>query len=132
MTPTSGNDSTFVRCADELRAFHSAYLRSACWKVAAIMIPSVFGHVAFDAPWLVMAGIVITAAFVIIPLQTTYQRKLKSLICPHCGKQAGRVKERGFFPQRMFLSCIHCGSEIATDCVTWCNGGKPEKLDPTH
>lgn len=119
-----------VRCADELRAFHDGYWRSAYWKVAAIMIPILLVNLIFGKPWLMFVGFATTVGFVFVPYIRSYQRRVKSLVCPHCGKQAGGVTGRGVFPHRMILSCVHCGMETMTDCVTWSNGGKPEKLEP--
>lgn len=122
--------SPIVRCADELRAFHDDYWKRTYWKLAAILIPAIIMEMIFGKPWLMFAGIAATAGFVFIPYFTSYQRRVKSLVCPHCGNQAGRVEQRGVFPSRIFLSCVHCGVETATDCVIWNNGGKPEKLEP--
>lgn len=123
-------NSTFVRCADDLRAFHDGYWKKGYWKAAGIMLPAMLASSVFKTPWLAFIGFAATVGFVFLPFITSYQRKVKALACPHCGKPAGRVTGHGVFPHRLFLSCVYCGTETATDCVTWGSGGKPEKLDP--
>lgn len=119
-----------VRCADELRAFHDGYWKRAYRKMAAIMIPAVIVNMISGKPWPMLVGIAATAGFVLVPYFTSYQRRLRSIVCPHCGKEAGHVTRQGVYPSRLFLSCVHCGVETTTDCVTWGNSGKPEKLEP--
>jgi hypothetical protein len=111
-----------VSCADDLGTIYPRLkLRHYAGIITGFLLFQLFASwTGWD--WLSVVPFIVFFAVMLpwaIRFGREYQRRINSLVCPHCGQPAGKTfTKQGI----LHLRCQHCGKETRTDALVFYKG----------